>query len=141
MSAVTAIPAPTTGRAPAVHGSSFKESVMRGSAQRILSLTLRRLADQSLRRISTMSAFEKKLLEKLKQLPAEKLAEVEDFVDFLASKSRREAAFDRLLAIAPALEAAGVEPMSEEEVTALIEEARAERRVRRKDEPPGASRP
>jgi hypothetical protein len=88
-----------------------------------------------------MSAFEKKLLEKLKQLPAEKLAEVEDFVDFLASKSRREAAFDRLLAIAPALEAAGVEPMSEEEVTALIEEARAERRVRRKDEPPGASRP
>ncbi len=88
-----------------------------------------------------MSAIEAKLLEKLKQLPPEKLVEVEDFVDFLASKSRREAAFDRLLAIAPALEAAGVDPMSEEEVTALIKEARAERRARRKDEPPGASRP
>ncbi len=88
-----------------------------------------------------MSAIETKLLEKLKQLPPEKLTEVEDFVDFLASKSRREAAFDRLLAIAPALEGAGVEPMSEEEVTALIKEMRAERRARRKDEPPGASRP
>ena len=88
-----------------------------------------------------MSAIETKLLEKLKQLPPEKLVEVEDFVDFLASKSRREAAFDRLLAIAPALEAAGVEPMSEEEVAALVKEVRAERRVRRKDEPPSASRP
>jgi len=88
-----------------------------------------------------MSAIETKLLEKLKQLPPEKLVEVEDFVDFLASKSRREAAFDRLLAIAPALEAAGVEPMSEEEVAALVKEVRAERRARRKDEPPSASRP
>ncbi len=88
-----------------------------------------------------MSAIETKLLEKLKQLPPEKLTEVEDFVDFLASKSRREAAFDRLLAIAPALKGAGVDPMSEEEVTALIKEMRAERRARRKDEPPGASRP
>lgn len=88
-----------------------------------------------------MSAIETKLLEKLKQLPPEKLVEVEDFVDFLASKSRREAAFDRLLAIAPALEAAGVEPMSEQEVAALVKEVRAERRAQRKDEPPSASRP
>lgn len=88
-----------------------------------------------------MSAAETKLLEKLKQLPPEKLLEVEDFVDFLASKSRRDAAFDRLLAIAPALEAAGVKPMSEEEVAALVEEMRIERRARRKDGPPSASRP
>jgi len=88
-----------------------------------------------------MSGIEAKLLEKLEQLPPEKLVEVEDFVDFLASKSRREAAFDRLLAIAPALEAAGVEAMSDREVTALVNEVRAERRARSKDKPPSASRP
>ncbi|MEX2239416.1 MAG: DUF2281 domain-containing protein [Burkholderiales bacterium] len=88
-----------------------------------------------------MSASETKLLEKLKHLPPEKRAEVEDFVDFLANKLRREAAFDRLLAIAPALEAAGAEPMSEEQAATLVKEVRAERRVRRKDKPPGASRP
>jgi len=88
-----------------------------------------------------MSAVETKLLEKLKQLPPEKLVEVEDFVDFLASKSRRDAAFDRLLAIVPALEAAGVKPMSEKEIATLVEEMRIERRARRKNGPPSASRP
>jgi len=78
-----------------------------------------------------MSANEMKLLEKLRQLPVEKLIEVEDFVDFLANKARRQAAFDRLLAIAPALQAAGVEPMSDEEVVALVKEVRAERRASR----------
>jgi hypothetical protein len=85
-----------------------------------------------------MSARETKLLEKLKALPPEKLTEVEDFVDFLANKSRREAAFDRLLAIAPALAAAGVEPIPEEEASALVEEGRAERRARREGKPPRA---
>jgi len=88
-----------------------------------------------------MSAIETKLVEKLKQLPPEKLVEVEDFVDFLSSKVRRDAAFDRLLAIAPALEAAGVKPMNEKEVAALVKEVRAERRAQRKDGPPSASRP
>ena len=78
-----------------------------------------------------MSANEAKLLEKLRQLPVEKLIEVEDFVDFLANKARRQSAFDRLLAIAPALEAAGVAPMSDEEVVALVKEVRAERRASR----------
>ncbi len=90
---------------------------------------------------AAMSAVEPKLLEKLNRLSPEKLAEVENFVDFLANKSRRQAAFDRLLAVAPALEAAGVEPMSEDRAAALVKEVRAERRARRKDEPPGASRP
>ncbi len=68
------------------------------------------------------------LLDKLDQLPPEQQAEVENFVDFLANKQRRRAALDRLLAIAPALEAAGVQPMSDEEAVALVKEARAERR-------------
>jgi hypothetical protein len=58
------------------------------------------------------------LIETLKSLPAQQRAQVEDFVEFLAAKTKKRAAWDRLLAIAPALEAAGVEPMSEEEVAA-----------------------
>ena len=68
------------------------------------------------------------LLDKLGQLPPEQQAEVENFVDFLANKQRRRAALDRLLSIAPALEAAGVQPISDDEVVALVKEARAERR-------------
>jgi hypothetical protein len=70
------------------------------------------------------------LLEKIQALPPERLDEVEDFVDFLAAKTRRLAALDRLLAIAPALEAAGVPPMTEEEIQAEVDAVRAERRAR-----------
>lgn len=70
------------------------------------------------------------LLEKIKALPAERVAEVEDLVDFLSAKARREAALDRLLAIAPALEAAGAPPITEEEIDAEVKAVRAERRNR-----------
>jgi hypothetical protein len=56
-------------------------------------------------------------------------------VDFLTVKARKRAALDRLLAVAPALEAAGVEPMSDEEINAEIKAARAERRARREQDP------
>lgn len=90
-----------------------------------------------------MSANEIQLIEKIKQLPPEKQAEVEDFVDFVANKTRRLAAFDRLLAVAPALRAAGVEPMSEDEVAALVHQVRAERRAQRAqaDDTPSTPRP
>jgi hypothetical protein len=77
-----------------------------------------------------MTAVEPTLIEKLKQLPPQKLAEVEDFVDFITRKEARRAALDRLLAIAPALEAAGVAPMSEEEIASEIAAVRAERRAK-----------
>lgn len=70
-------------------------------------------------------------IEKLKTLPANKRAEVEDFVEFLAATEKRLAALDRLLAIAPALEAAGVPAMIEEEIDAEIKAVRAERRARK----------
>lgn len=73
---------------------------------------------------------EQLLLEKLKALPPEQRAEVEDFVDFLAARTKKQAALDRLLAIAPALEAAGVQPLTEQEIDAEIQAARAERRAR-----------
>ncbi len=70
------------------------------------------------------------LYEKLKALPPQRRAEVEDFLDFLVRKEARTAALDRLLSVAPALEAAGVPPLTEEEIQAEIDAARAERRAR-----------
>jgi hypothetical protein len=87
-----------------------------------------------------MSMTDDVLIETLKSLPAQQRAEVEDFVEFLAAKAKKRAAWDRLLAIAPALEVAGIEPMSEEEVAAEIKAARAERRARMQAAEPGADR-
>ena len=87
-----------------------------------------------------MSMTDQVLLETLKSLPAEQRAEVEDFVEFLAAKAKKRAAWERLLAMAPALEAAGGAPMSEEEVAAEIQAARTERRARLKATEPDADR-
>lgn len=76
-----------------------------------------------------MSANADVLYEKLKALSPQRRAEVEDFVDFLARKETRTAALDRLLAIAPALEAAGQPGMTEEEIAAEIKAYRAEKRA------------
>ena len=70
------------------------------------------------------------LLEKLNALPLAQRAQVEDFVDFLTLKARKRLAFDKLVAVAPALEAAGAEPMSEEEIDAEVKAARAAWRAR-----------
>ena len=43
--------------------------------------------------------IEETILQKLKQLSPERLAEVEDFVEFLAAKERREQAIERLRAL------------------------------------------
>lgn len=83
-----------------------------------------------------MSAKPEVLFEKLKALPPQRLAEVEDFMDFLARKESRTAALDRLLAIAPALEAAGVPQMTEEEIAAEVKAVRAERRARQAAQDP-----
>jgi len=76
------------------------------------------------------ATVEQSLISKIRTLSPQQVAEVEDFVEFLAAKSKKRAAIDRLLAIAPALEAAGVEPISEDEIAAEVKAARAERRAR-----------
>lgn len=76
------------------------------------------------------ATVEQALISKIRKLSPQQVAEVEDFVEFLAAKTARRAALDRLLAIAPALEAAGAEPMSEDEIAAEVKAARAERRAR-----------
>lgn len=53
------------------------------------------------------AAVEQNLISKIRTLSPQQVAEVEDFVEFLAAKTRKLAALDRLLAIVPALEAAG----------------------------------
>lgn len=76
-----------------------------------------------------MSMAEQVLIEKIKQLPQQQIAEVEDFVEFLADKASKRAALERLLSIAPAVEAAGISPVTEEEIAAEIKASRSERRA------------
>ncbi|MFY7905642.1 MAG: hypothetical protein ACOVO0_05840 [Burkholderiaceae bacterium] len=66
------------------------------------------------------SHTEQRLLAMIKSLSPKHLAQVETFVDFLTHQANKAAALDRLLAIAPALEAAGAPVMSDEEVSALV---------------------
>ena len=73
------------------------------------------------------AVIEQRLLSKIKTLSPPQVAQVEDFVEFLAAKSQRQAALGQLLAIAPALEAAGAEPMSEEAVAAEIDFSKGQR--------------
>lgn len=70
------------------------------------------------------------LIEKLQSLPPERLQQVEEFVAFIGTKTRREAAPDQLLAIADRVAAAGIPPMSMEEINAEVKAVRAERRQR-----------
>ena len=86
------------------------------------------------------ATVEQALISKLRTLSPQQVAEVEDFVEFLASKARKSTALDRLLAIAPAIEAAGVAPMTEEEIAAEVKAARAERRAREQAKGSGADR-
>jgi hypothetical protein len=80
---------------------------------------------------SMNATVEQLLITKIKALSPQQVAEVVDFVEFLAARSAQRAALDRLLAIAPALEAAGVEPMSEDEIAAEVKASRVERAERR----------
>jgi hypothetical protein len=77
-----------------------------------------------------MPSDKRTLIDKIQALPAEQIAEVEDFVDFITSKGRRLEALDRLLALAPALEAAGAPRLTEEEIDSEVKAVRASRRSR-----------
>jgi Xaa-Pro aminopeptidase len=72
------------------------------------------------------------LFEKLKNLPPDRMAEVEDFIDFLRSREdeERNAAADRLGRAMARLAALDLPPMSEDEVQAEVDAARRERRER-----------
>ena len=68
------------------------------------------------------------LLQKIRELPPDRQAEVEDFVEFLAAKDRRRTAPDRLRTALERLASDPLPPMSSDEVNAEIEAYRAEQR-------------
>lgn len=81
-----------------------------------------------------MDISPERLLEKLKNLPPQRLSEVEDFVDFLKGRDERaRAAASRRLGEAMArLDALNLPPLTADEVQAEIQAARAERRGARR---------
>lgn len=81
-----------------------------------------------------MDTSPERLLEKLKNLPPQRLSEVEDFVDFLKSRDERaqRAASRRLGEAMARLDALDLPPLTSEEVHAEIEAARKERRNARR---------
>lgn len=72
------------------------------------------------------------IIEKLKDLPPARMAEVEDFVDFLRTREdeARDAAATRLGEAMAKLAALDFPPMSADEVQVEIDAARRERRER-----------
>ena len=87
------------------------------------------------------AVVEQSLISKLRVLSPQQVAEVEDFVEFLAAKSRKRQALDRLLLVAPAIEAANVAAGSQGLTEAEIEaEVMAVRRRGTSNAAKGAAR-
>jgi len=78
-----------------------------------------------------MAAIAPTLIEKLQKLPPQRLAEVADFVEFLAAREERAAAGERLGEALAQLDALNLPPLSDEEIAAEIQAARQERSARR----------
>ena len=77
-----------------------------------------------------MTAIEVQLIERLKKLPPNRVAEVVDFVEFLSAREERAAAAQRLTDSLAKLDALKLPAVSEEEIEAEIQAARQQRRNR-----------
>ncbi len=75
-----------------------------------------------------MTAIEARLIERLKTLPPSRVAEVVDFVEFLAAREERAAAAQRLTDGLARLDALNLPPVTEDEVEDEVQAARRERR-------------
>jgi hypothetical protein len=84
---------------------------------------------------AAMPANTQALIEKIRALPVERIAEVEDFVDFirLREERARDEAAERLGRAFEKLDALNAPPLTPEEVQAEIDATRAERRARDAD--------
>lgn len=78
-----------------------------------------------------MNAIAPTLIQKLQELPPQRLAEVEDFVEFLAVREMRSAAGARLGESLAKLDALNLSPLSDDEINAEIQAARQERAAQR----------
>jgi len=74
-----------------------------------------------------MAAIPTALLEKMQSLPPQRMAEVEDFVEFLALREARTIASSKLIDSLAKLDALQLPPITEEEIEAEIQAARQER--------------
>ena len=77
-----------------------------------------------------MAALEQTLIENLKKLPRERMAEVADFVAFLVTREEKAAAAQRLTDALAKLDALSLPPLSDEEITAEVKAVREARRAR-----------
>ena len=77
-----------------------------------------------------MTTIEAQLIERLKKLPPARVAEVVDFVEFLASREERAAAAQRLTEGLARLDALKLPPVFDDEVEQEIQATRRERRAR-----------
>jgi hypothetical protein len=77
-----------------------------------------------------MTAIEAQLIERLKKLPPSRVAEVVDFVEFLAVREERAAAAQRLTQGLARLDALDLPELTEDEVEAEVQAARQERRAK-----------
>lgn len=75
-----------------------------------------------------MTAIETRLIERLKQLPPGRVAEVVDFVGFLAAREEHSAAAARLGEAMAKLDALDKAALSEDEVESELQAAREARR-------------
>jgi len=73
-----------------------------------------------------MTAIESQLLDRLKKLPPSRVAEVIDFVEFLAAREERAAAAQRLTEGLARLDALNLPAVSEDEVEDEVQAARRE---------------
>lgn len=78
-----------------------------------------------------MAITEQTLIEKIRQLPQQRLAEVEDFIDFLRTREERTSAGARLGESLAKLDALNLPPLTDDEIAAEIQAAREERATRR----------
>lgn len=74
-----------------------------------------------------MTALETQVLQRLKVLPPERVAEVVDFVEFLASRVQRAAAAQRLTDSMARLDALNLPALSEDEIEDEVQAARLQR--------------
>ena len=70
------------------------------------------------------------MIERLKKLPPNRVAEVVDFVEFLGQREECAAAAQRLTQGLARLDALNLPPVAEDEVEAGIQSARQDRRAR-----------
>ena len=77
-----------------------------------------------------MTAIESQLIERLKKLPPSRVAEVVDFVEFLAAREERAAAAQRLSEGLARLDALNLPPIPEDEVADEVAAVRRERHAR-----------